>query len=117
MPTPDGTKENPIPLPDGFVELSVDSQSRHTGAFTLYTRPNASAKWTLFKEGPLQDTAWTVEAKLLKPGLKYAFAWVPAGEPFRAGIIVDPTKDGGPAQAPVKAKDTQGLTDGIVEFS
>lgn len=118
MAKPDGSKDNPIPLPDGFVEFTLDLQSNHRGAFRLFTRAKAGAPWVVVKEGELKDTGWTVDAKLLRAGLKYYFAWLRTPEKLRVAFIFRPTSGtGAPAQAVVIAPATAGLIDGEVVFS
>jgi hypothetical protein len=112
----DGTREHPIPLPRGFVELTFDLQSIHQGAFRLFTRANRSARWIEFKQGPLQDTTWIVDASVLRPGLKYAIAWLRSSDKLKAAIIVRSVEGGAPVMASIGAAANAGLVDGEVHF-
>lgn len=120
MPKPDGSKKNPIPLPEGFVDFRLDLQSKHRGAFSLYTRASASAPWVVFKEGELTDTSWLIAATQLKHGLKYAFAWLRTADKLKVAFIVRPADGGTAHQAvrPATASEAKaGLADGEVYFT
>lgn len=117
MSRPDGSEENPIPLPDGFVDFVLDLQSNHVGAFRLFTRARAGAPWVAFKDGALEDAVWTIDAKVLRAGLKYAFAWIRTPDKLQVALIFRPSAgDGAPAQAVVTAPAKAGLIDGEVVF-
>lgn len=117
MSKPDGSEENPIPLPNGFVDFVMDLQSNHVGSFRLFTRAETGGSWVDFRDGALQDMEWTIDAKVLRAGLKYAFAWSRTPDKLKVALIFRPSVgDGEPAQAVVTGPATAGLIDGEVFF-
>lgn len=72
--------------PEWPVEISVDFQSLHPGAFQLSIK-DAQGAWSYLKSGS-SDATVTVPSAHLKQGLRVEYLYFPAGSKFRASLVI-----------------------------